>query len=296
VRIHRIVRVAVDGMVVARTAIRISLTGRNPLRIVVLLCLLFSGLRPIFADGDEVDPDRFHVRAMWWFSQPGGYFKSSANEGGGSFDLHRDLGFGSYSTFSGSLDWRFARKHHLLFVMSPVNSSRTTTLSRTIDFQGDTYEVGAKVSTDVHSFLYAPGYQWDFIRRKQGYVALGAGMNLLDTSATITGTATVNGQSAERTAKGSVIAPIPVVGPRARWFPIHDSRRFDVDGAVQGMYLFGYGDFWSGRAMADIAFARHWYFSAGYQLGTRLSVHGGDNQIGLRLTQKGPVAGVEASW
>ncbi len=62
-------------------------------KIAVLLCLLFCGLRPVFADGDEVNPDRLQVRANWWFSQPGGYFKSDLSEGGGSVDLHRDLGF-----------------------------------------------------------------------------------------------------------------------------------------------------------------------------------------------------------
>jgi hypothetical protein len=62
------------------------------------------------------------------------------------------------------------------------------------------------------------------------------------------------------------------------------------------MYLFGYGDFWSGRAVADVALARRWSVTAGYQLGTRLNVHGETDQIGLRLTQKGPVAGVQTSW
>jgi hypothetical protein len=258
--------------------------------------MLVPALRPVFADGDEVDPDRWHARALWWFSQPSGVFRSSGNEGGGAIDLHRDLGFGSYSTFSGNLDWRFARKHHLLFGVSPVNSTKSVTLSRTIDFQGNTYDVGAKVDTEIRSFMFSPGYQWDFIRRKQWYLALGAQVNLLDTSAKITGTASVNGQTGVRTAKGSVFAPLPVIGPRVRWFPIHDSRRLDFDGIMQGMYFFGYGDFWSGRVTADIAFSRHWDFSAGYQLGTRLSIHGGSDQIGIRLTQKGPVAGVMASW
>jgi hypothetical protein len=281
----------------ARTAFGKNRTAWRELgKAAVLLLLLFCGLRPVFADGNEVDPDRLHVRANWWFSLPSGYFKSSGREGGDQIDLHRDLGFGSYSTFSGSVDWRFARKHHLLLLASPVNSSRRTTLTRQIDWQGDTYDAGVTVDTDVHSFLFAPGYEWDFLRRSQWALGLMAQLNILDTSATITGTASVNGQSATRTSKGSLIAPIPAVGPRVKFFPIPDSRKFDVDAGLQGMYLFGYGDFWAGRAMADFAFARHWYASAGYQLGTRLSVHGGENQIGIRLTQKGPVAGVMASW
>jgi hypothetical protein len=31
-------------------------------------------------------------------------------------------------------------------------------------------------------------------------------------------------------------------------------------------------------------------------MGIRLSIHGGSNQIDVRLTQKGPVAGIEGSW
>ena len=250
----------------------------------------------MFADGNELDSDKLHVRANWWFSAPGGYLKSDLNEGGDQIDLHRDLGFGSYSTFSGNLDWRFARKHHLLLLVSPVNSTRKTTLARQIDWQGETYDAGVTVDTDIHSFLYAPGYQYDLFRRSQWYAAIVAQFNILDTSATITGTATVNGQSATKTSKGSVIAPIPAVGPRVKFFPIPGSRKFDVDAGLTGMYLFGYGDFWAGRATADWAFSRHWYVSGGYQLGTRLSVHGGDNNIGLRLTQKGPVAGIMASF
>jgi hypothetical protein len=272
-----------------------SLRG-HAVRLVVLLSLLLPALRPVFAKEDGVDSDRLQVRALWWFSLPSGYFKSSTDEGGGLIDLHRDFGFGSYSTFSGNLDWRFARKHHLLIGVSPVNSERTTTLGRTIEFQGVTYDIGTKVVTDFSSSIYSPGYQWDFMRRKQWYLALAAHLNVLDSSAHVTGTVTVNDHSATVKSSGARIAPIPAVGPRFRWFPIHDSRRLDLDTSVEGMYLFGYGDFWSGRAVADIAVARHCSITAGYQLGTRLSIHGSSDQVGLRLTQKGPVAGIQTTW
>jgi urease accessory protein UreE len=37
--------------------------------------------------------------------------------------------------------------------------------------------------------------------------------------------------------------------------------------------------------------------TAGYQMGTRLRVKtDSGRQVGLRLTQKGPVVGIEASW
>ena len=63
---------------------------------------------------------------------------------------------------------------------------------------------------------------------------------LMSTSADLTGTATVNGQSQSKTASGSIFAPLPVLGPRVRWYPLH-SGRLAVDGGFQGMSFFGYG-------------------------------------------------------
>ena len=206
------------------------------------------------------------------------------------------FGFGSYSTFIGTADSRFKRKHHLIFSASPVESTKSATLQRTITFRGDTYDVGTSVSVDLKSFAFAPGYQWDFIRRNWGYVALSTQIYLLSTKSSVTGQVTVNDQTATRTASGSVFAPLPVLGPRARWYPMPHSSRIALDGQIQGMYFFGYGDFYSAKGTVGVGITHHWKATAGYQLGTRLSIHGGSNQIGLRLTQKGPVLGVEGSW
>jgi hypothetical protein len=67
------------------------------------------------------------------------------------FDLSKDFGFGSYSTFSGKVDWRFKRKHHLLVGIFPISSTRTNTLDRTFTFQGQTFDVGATVKAYIDS-------------------------------------------------------------------------------------------------------------------------------------------------
>jgi hypothetical protein len=48
----------------------------------------------------------------------------------------------------------------------------------------------------------------------------------------------------------------------------------------------------------DLGFTltKHITANAGYQLGTRLNVNVTSNRIGLDLTQKGPVAGLEFSF
>jgi len=88
------------------------------------------------AQGEDLDVYKLRTAAVWWFSQPTGSFTGKANSG--TFDLSRDFGFGDYSTFAGTVDWRFKRKHHLVFGVSPLTNSRRATLKRTLEFQGVT--------------------------------------------------------------------------------------------------------------------------------------------------------------
>jgi hypothetical protein len=267
--------------------------SRNPIKTVVLVSL-FLFVAPLARAGEEdLDAYTWRVSAFWWFSQPSGYYKDTS---GNTFDLQRDFGFPYYSTFSGTLDWRFKRKHHLIFGVSPIESSHSASLTRAITFQGDTYNVGTQVTADIHSFSFAPGYQWDFIRRDHGYLGLLVQINLLDSTASLTGAVAVNDQSVTRTASGSRLAPLPILGLHGRWYPMHDSNRLALEGQFQGMYFFGYGDFYSAKATAGVRVVSSLRLTAGYQLGTRLSLHGSSDEIGIRLTQKGAVVGIEGSW
>ena len=42
--------------------------------------------------------------------------------------------------------------------------------------------------------------------------------------------------------------------------------------------------------------SRHWNLRFGHQLGSRLRINGTSDRIGVQLTQKGPIAGIEATW
>jgi hypothetical protein len=272
-------------MLLKRGCIRYALTA-------LLVCLVTRPLARA-AVGEDLDIYKFRTTAVWWFSRPTGSFTGKADSG--TFDLSRDFGFGDYSTFSGMTDWRFKRKHHLLFGVSPVWNSRTTTLKETIEFQGVTYEAGTETSADITSLAFAPGYQYDMIRRNAISLSIAIQVYLMKTSVDLTGKVIVNGQTEAKTASGSFFAPLPILGPRIRWYPFH-SGRLALDGSFQGMSFFGYGNFMTARGTGDISLSRHWRVNLGYQMGTRLKINTGANEIGIRLTQKGPIAGFEASW
>lgn len=106
-----------------------------------LLLLVFCVAIPLIvkASGeDELGNSKCKLQLNGWISSPTGYFNGQNDEG--YFDPQRDLGFGNYVTFTGKADWRFKRKHHLFFASTPIVSSRTTTLARTIDWQGQTFD------------------------------------------------------------------------------------------------------------------------------------------------------------
>jgi hypothetical protein len=248
-----------------------------------------------YAQGSQdLDSQKWRVQGNWWFSQPSGFFGAKGSNN--YFDINRDFGFGSYSTFSGKIDYRFGRKHHLLFGITPVSSSRTVTLNRTIDFQGQEFVLGALVSANLKSLNFSPGYQYDIIRRDHGFLGLEVDANLLDTEATLTLAGSVNGQGGGVSASKSFLAPLPTLGPTFHWYPLRNSNRLSLDGAVTGMYFFGYGNFVAARASVGWGLTDHLALRGGYQLGSRLSIHGSSSEIAIRRTQKGPTVGIEYSW
>jgi hypothetical protein len=262
--------------------------------LIVLLSFCFA-LPVLRAQAKEdLDDYKWRVTGMWWFSHPTGSLRASGDKV--SVDLGEDFDFSNYSTFTGNVDWHFKRKHHFTFAASPVYSTKTATMTRDVTFEGVTYHTGATVTADLNSLTFSPGYQYDIIRRRQGYLGLAVSIHLLDTYAKLVGIGTVNNVSAIRAASASEFAPLPVLGPTGRWYPIKDSNRFSLAGGFEGMYFFGYGNFIFSQGTAQLRLYKSLNFKGGYQLGTRLSIQGTEDRLGLRLTQAGPVAGLEASW
>jgi hypothetical protein len=262
------------------------------------LMLVCVGATEVLANPDgEFDNSKSKLSLNCWVSTPSGYFNGKNSEG--YFDLQRDFGFGNYATFSGKWDWRFKRKHHLIFSVTPVVSSKTTTINRTIDWQGQTFNAGARVESHIQSLIFTPGYQFDFIRRQSIWLGLLVNVNLVYTDAKLKASGAVSGggsASGSAQADGSLFAPLPAIGPDFRWYPVPNSSRFYLEGALTGMSFFGYGNFVSANAVLGFHLSPRWDAHVGYLMGSRVKISGSSSDIAIRLTQKGPVFGVEYHW
>jgi hypothetical protein len=253
----------------------------------------------LHAADDSGEFDNYKVRAdlFWFYSNPSGNFQSSGSND--VIDIDKDLHFNNYSTFSGLVDWKFTHKNHLTLAISPFQQSRNLVLDRTLTYQGQTYNVGAAINANLKANLYAPGYQYDIIRRRRGHIGVGVQLDLFDTKATLAAKAQVtNGGTNQDAAYGSasLLAPIPVAGPQYRLYLTNSPRLF-VEGNLYGMYLFGYGNFISTTNALGLTLNKHFSVNGGYSLGSRLVVNSNStDRIGIRLIQQGALAGVEASF
>jgi hypothetical protein len=265
-------------------------------KILFVVSSLLIVVASMSASDDDPTPANYkwRVDGYWWFSHPTASFglRGSNNY----LNVNEDFGFGNYSTFTGSIQYRFGWKHHLLLNVTPLSNSRTVTIARTIEFQGQTYDLGAQVSANLRTINIAPGYQYDFIRNGQGFLGIEADVNLLETKGSLTLVGSANGQQVGASSSKSFFAPLPGFGPTFQWYPIHGSNRLSIEGSLRGMSFFGYGNFLASRGSIGVGITRNLNFRAGYELGSRLSIHGSNDQIGVDLTQKGPTAGLEYTF
>lgn len=272
----------------------------------------------VYTDGD---PYKFRVTGDWWFSNPTITLKGNSTEN--PIDFNKELGFDAYSTFNASADWHFTRRQHILFNVSPSQQSKTHTLQQDIEFNGKTFEAGSSVKASTKNLTFAPGYEFDFLRNDRGHLGLVVQINLMDISAKITGQAVVetpddvlpatlrpaavhpvplvvpkpaDTETVESTASGSIFAPLPVGGPEGKYLFIKGTDKLYAQGFVKGMYFFGYGNFISTRATIGGQIWKKLEVYAGYQLGSRLAIHGTESRLDVRFTQNGPVVGGSYSW
>jgi hypothetical protein len=86
------------------------LLAKNVSKTILVTTLFFLATMQMVRaqDGGDLDAYKWRVQDFWWFSQPTGSFRSSSDQV--SFDLNKDFHFGSYSTFTGKIDYHFKRR------------------------------------------------------------------------------------------------------------------------------------------------------------------------------------------
>ncbi|HEY1801540.1 MAG TPA: hypothetical protein VGG46_11460 [Terriglobales bacterium] len=262
----------------------------------VLFLLLFVAAQSLSAQQrEDFDAHTFRIDGLWFYSKPTGSFHGSGSQG--RFDLQGDVDFNFYNTGALRLEWKFTRKNHLYLGFLPLNQSKQTVLTRTVAFQGQTFDAGLAAKGELDSYLFTPGYQYDIIRRKRGHFGIATQIDLFYIKGSLKAADQIaNGvPHFAQTSSSTLRAPLPVAGPDFRYYLTNSNHLF-VAGNLLGMYFFGYGNFISSCGTLGVALNKHLNLQGGYQLSSRLNIQSKTDRIGLDLTQRGVVAGLEVSF
>jgi hypothetical protein len=103
---------------------------------------------------------------------------------------------------------RPATKHKFRFEYTPIEYTASKTIATTFVFNGQRFNIGLPVTTEMQWKAYRFGYEWDFLYKDRGFAGVLLDVKYTDVSATLSATALGTTGSEFTHAE----APIPAIG------------------------------------------------------------------------------------
>jgi len=229
----------------------------------------------------QTDAFRLELTASAWKTA----IEGTVQSGGLPIALHADLNLADEWTFFGKLSFKPARRHRINLEGSPYEYSGINTLSRTIVYNGRTYNINDTVASEANLTYFFGGYQFDVVSHNRGHLGLEIGGALLD------GTGTIRSVTTGVVATKSQTIGLPLAGAEFRYF--FGPARLNVNGEVKGMAFGDYGSFFQGSVNVGAGFQRV-IFQAGYQyLNADIHENNGVNPTGIAPVISGPIFSIQ---
>jgi opacity protein-like surface antigen len=201
-------------------------------------------------------------------------------------------------TINIDMGWRFSENWGFTIQHFGTDRGAQTTLDSTFDWNGLTYEAGVDISARSKTEITRLFFSRDYRDGARHSLRIGAGVHYIETSAEISGVATLDDASREfRRSVVSASLPIPNIGawyrysPSARWLL---SARADWFSADVGDYS---GLIWNIAVSADYALTDHIGIGLSYQF---VELDGAISDTrwrgSLRTKFDGPVINLTGFW
>jgi hypothetical protein len=193
------------------------------------------------AYADERNPleSRFTVDAGYFFLSTDMRVRvdgETTNTPGSDVNFDDTFGIGDFDRFRVEGSWRIAPRHMLRAMYFQNNRHATRSIDREVEFQDETFPVGATVNASSELTVAQVSYDYAFLRRDNYEIAGGIGIHYIDMGLKLDGTVTAQGNQASGSveAGATTAAPMPVLGLRGLW---RLSDAFYVSAQVQYFYL-----------------------------------------------------------
>ena len=264
--------------------------------------VLLAAVAPaVHAEAGDPLSDRFNI-------QLGGFLLSTETtlrvdgqlngqfERGDEIDAERDLGLKDSDRFRIDAYWRLAPKHKIRLMYFDTSNSADKTLERTIEFDGQVYNVGLDVHAKTETQVTELAYEYTFMKRDTYDLSGSFGIHNLKFQTFLGGE--LNGNplpNLQNTAKAN--GPLPVVGLHGVW---RFNDQFYIDAMVQ--YFSISFDQYDG-SVTDLTASAVWQFSKHVGVGagwnnfiTKVDVDGDDFHGALRWKYGGARIFLTASF
>jgi hypothetical protein len=148
------------------------------------------------------------VSGDFWNPLPDPIIISSESLGilGSNVDFVNTLGVAETRFRELKVVLRPATKHKFRFEYTPINYDAQKVVQASFTFNGQNFQVGIPVTTELRWKAYRFGYEWDFYYQNRGFAGLLLDLKYTDIQATLTSTAVGAAQFTHAR------APIPAIG------------------------------------------------------------------------------------
>ncbi len=168
------------------------------------------------ASSNRATGETYHVELgiQFWDPVPDPIVISSESLGiiGSNVDFVNQLGLAQTKFRQLNAVLRLATKHKFRFEYTPINYDAQKVVTASFVFNGQQYQVGIPVTTNLDWKAYRFGYEWDFLYKNRGYAGLLLDLKYTDIQATLSSSAV--GVSQFSRAR----APIPAIGAVGRGY------------------------------------------------------------------------------
>jgi hypothetical protein len=109
----------------------------------------------------------------YWFTNMQANAKVTQNDIGTNIDLKHDLDMENEGFPEGRLTWYTGPKSRIRLAYTQATYKGDTNLTKAIEFNGQTYDVGTRVESELGIKYLTLGWTWQFINIDKGTVKLG---------------------------------------------------------------------------------------------------------------------------
>jgi hypothetical protein len=172
---------------------------------------------------------KIEASAGYWFPTTTGTISSeSLGIIGSTINIVSDLGLTDTHFPDLKFQVRPAKKHKFRFEYLPISYTQSTTFSRDIVFNGQTYHIGLPVNSTLDWQMFRFGYEYDFLYHNKWFAGFIMEAKYTNVDATLTSPIT------QLTEFAKAQAPIPAIGGVFRYYVVPNIA---ITGELTGVFV-----------------------------------------------------------